>query len=37
MILPEIADRKVGPWLGGKLERIKYGVEDDPYGWVVPV
>lgn len=37
MILPEIADRKVGPWLDGKLERIKYGVEDDPYGWVVPV
>lgn len=37
MILPEISERKVGPWLAGKLERIKFGVEDDPYGWVVPV
>lgn len=37
MILPDIADRKVGPWLGDKLERIKYGIDKDAHGWVVPV
>lgn len=37
MMLPNIEDRKVGPWLGAKLERIKFGVDPDPYGWVVKI
>lgn len=37
MVLPDVSDRKVGPWLGGKLERMKYGIEEDPYGWIIPV
>ena len=37
LVMPEIADRKVGPALLKKLTNIRMGIEPDPYGWVEPV
>ncbi len=34
-VLPPVEERKIGPWVGGKLERMKFGIDQDPYGWVV--
>jgi len=37
MVLPPVAQRKVGPRLLEKLDSIRKGFEPDPYGWVVSV
>lgn len=37
MVFPPVAQRKVGPKLLEKLDRIRKGIEPDPYGWVVSV
>lgn len=34
MFLPDVSERKIGPWLSDTLNKIKNGDAKDPYGWI---